>query len=65
MCPPKIEVFSQTTGIYVEIIYNPRVQTLTVKKRKKKEKKRKRKKGSMRSRMIQFRQLKEIQVRIL
>ena len=31
MCPPKIEVFSQTTGIYVEIIYNPRVQTLKVK----------------------------------
>lgn len=42
MCPPKIEVFSQTTGIYVEIIYNPRVQTLTVKKRKKKRKKRER-----------------------
>ena len=56
MCPPKIEVFSQTTGIYVEIIYNPRVQTLKVKialkrcrwtksglkKRKKKRKKRER-----------------------
>ena len=31
MCPPKIEVFSQTTGIYVEIIYNPRVRNLKVK----------------------------------
>ena len=37
MFPPKIEVFSQTTGIYVEIIYNHRVRNLTVKKRKKKK----------------------------
>ena len=77
MCPPKIEVFSQTTGIYVEIIYNPRVRNLKVKMalkrcrwskselKKKKKKERKRKKGSRRSRMIQLRQLKEIQVRII
>lgn len=43
MCPPKIEVFSQTTGIYMEIIYNHRVRNLTVKKRKKKGKKEKEK----------------------